>query len=147
MPCFIILIGFFVKKPFKTPYNAISYLGKYTHRVAISDARIIDHDDESVYFKYKDYKDSSKVKILKLLTSEFLRHFLMHVLPSSFTKIIHYGLLSSRNLKGALLKISKLCKLKTTPLKLKETIKVYPICGHKTNLLDNSIHKAAVESS
>jgi len=137
----------FCKKPFKTPYHVVNYLGRYTHRVAISDARITDYDEESVSFKYKDYKDSSKIKTLKLLKSEFLRRFLMHVLPSGFTKIRHYGLLSSRNLKGALLKISKICKLKIIPYKLKEIIKVCPICGHKFNLLDISTTNTAIESS
>ena len=137
----------FCKKTFKTPYHVVNYLGRYTHRVAISDARIINHDDESVSFKYKDYKDSSKTKTMKLLKSEFLRRFLLHVLPSGFTKIRHYGLLSSRNLKEALLKISKLCKLKPIPFKPKEIIKVCPICGHKTNLLDTFIHNAALEAS
>jgi len=103
--------------------------------------------EESVSFKYKDYKDSSKIKVLKLLKSEFLRRFFMHVLPSGFTKIRHYGLLSSRNLKGALLKISKISKLKTIPCKLKEIIKVCPICGHKFNLLDIATTKVAIESS
>ena len=130
-----------------TPYHVVNYLGRYTHRVAISDARIIGHDDESVSFKYKDYKDSSKTKTMRLLKPEFLRRFLLHVLPSGFTKIRHYGLLSSRNLKGALFKISKLCKLKTTFIKPKEIIKICPIFGHKINLLDISISKAFIESS
>lgn len=84
---------------------------------------------------------------MKLLKSEFLRRFLLHVLPSGFTKIRYYGLLSSRNLKGSLLKISKLCRSKPVSFKPKEIIKVCPCCGHKINLLDASTYKAAIESS
>ena len=137
----------FCKKPFKTPHHVVNYLGRYTHRVAISDARILDYDEESVTFKYKDYKDSGKTKTMNLSKSEFLRRFLLHVLPSGFTKIRYYGLLSSRNLKGAELKISKLCRLKPVSFKPKEIIKVCAICGHKINLLDISSPKVAIESS
>ncbi len=137
----------FCKKPFKTPFHVVNYLGRYTHRVAISDARIIEYDDDTVSFKYKDYKDKNKSKVMKLKKKEFLRRFLLHILPTGFTKIRHYGLLASRNLKGALLKISKLCKLKPIFFKPKEIIKICPVCGHKSNLLFASTHKLALESS
>jgi hypothetical protein len=137
----------FCKKPFKTPFHVVNYLGRYTHRVAISDARIIEHDDDTVSFKYKDYKDKNRSKIMKLKKKEFLRRFLLHVLPSGFTKIRHYGLLASRNLKRALLKISKLCKQKPVSFKPKEIIKICPVCGHKTNLLFAPTQKIALESS
>ena len=87
-----------------------------------------------------------KSKIMKLKKMEFIRRFLLHILPSRFTKVRHYGLLASRNLKGALLKISKLCKLKPIFFKPKEIIITCPICGHKTNLLSSS-HNFAFEPS
>lgn len=136
----------FCKKPFKTPFHVVNYLGRYTHRVAISDARIIDHDDVTVCFKFKDYKDKNKAKVLKLKKEEFLRRFLLHVLPSGFTKIRHYGLLASRNLKKSLVKISRLFKHKLISFKPKEVIKICPICGHKTNLLAPTCKIAPVPS-
>ena len=88
----------YCKKPFKSPHHVVKYLGRYTHRVAISDARIQGFQDNMVTFKYKDYKDSNKIKYMKLHADEFVRRFLLHVLPSGFTKVRHYGILSSRNI-------------------------------------------------
>jgi hypothetical protein len=126
----------FCKKPFKTPFHMINYLGRYTHRVAISDARIIESNDENVSFKYKDYKDHSKPKVMKLSKQEFVRRFLLHILPSGFTKIRHYGILSSRNLKTKLLKLMQLKKIKPTTFKPKRVERICSACGHIINLLD-----------
>ena len=89
----------YTKKPFKTPSHVIRYLGRYTHRVAISDARIISFDlfSEVVSFQWKDYKDKNRKKVMLLNATEFCRRFMLHVLPYGFMKIRHYGLLANRN--------------------------------------------------
>jgi len=79
----------YCKKPFKSPDIVVKYLGRYTHRVAISNSRIVNFDGSSVTFKWKDYKEQNKVKLMTLKTEEFTRRFLLHVLPSGFTKIRH----------------------------------------------------------
>jgi hypothetical protein len=89
----------YCKPPFKGPETVIEYLGRYTHRVAISNRRIIGMEDGKVSFFWKDYADGSKKKVLTLTASEFIRRFLLHVLPDRFVKIRHYGLLGNRNRK------------------------------------------------
>ena len=76
--------------------HVIGYLGLYTHRVAISNHRIVDIDEHSVRFSYKDYRDKAKTKILKLGGVEFLRRFSMHILPKGFVKVRYFGILSNR---------------------------------------------------
>jgi len=78
------------------PEHVIGYLGQYTHRVAISNQRIIDVNDHDVCFMLKDYKDGGKVKTSTLSGVEFLRRFCMHILPYRFVKIRYYGIYSSR---------------------------------------------------
>ena len=68
-------------------------------RVAISNSRIKNIDNGFITFEYKDYKDNGKIKLMTLTADEFIRRFLLHVLPSKFTKIKHYGLLANRNKK------------------------------------------------
>lgn len=86
----------------------IKYLGGYTHRVAISNSRIMFMDEKTVTFKVKDYKDKSKEKVLTLSGVEFIRRFLMHVLPKGFVKLKHFGLLGNRNKKTKLALCKKL---------------------------------------
>jgi len=87
----------YCKPPFKDAGCVVEYLGRYTHRVAISNNRILKLEDGIVTFKWRDYKDNNKQKNMDLTANEFIRRFLMHVLPTGFTKIRHYGLLSPRN--------------------------------------------------
>lgn len=100
----------YCKPPFKDASCVIRYLGRYTHRVAISNERIIKEEDGKVTFKYKDYKDGKKVKEMSLEAEEFIRRFLMHILPPRFMKIRHYGLLGNRNKKTKLAICKKLTK-------------------------------------
>jgi len=86
----------YCKPPFGDAQKVIDYLGRYTHRVAISNNRLIDMEGGSVTFSWKDYSDDNKQKIMKLRTEEFIRRFLSHVLPSGFRKIRHFGLFASR---------------------------------------------------
>lgn len=86
----------YAKQPFLGLKQVIEYLGRYTHRIAISNHRIKSIDNDTVTFTYKDYRDAAKQKHMTLRAEEFLRRFCMHVLPPGFRKIRHYGLLSSR---------------------------------------------------
>ena len=98
----------YVKKPFSGPKQVLQYLGKYTHRVAISNHRIIDVKDGRVIFKWRDYKDGNKMKTMSVSVQEFMRRFLLHVMPKRFVKIRFYGLLSNRNKKEMLIKCREL---------------------------------------
>ena len=87
----------YCKKPFDGAESVIRYLGKYTHRIAISNYRIKDMTESTVTFSVKDYKKQGQWKEIKISGEEFIRRFLMHVPPKRFVRIRHYGLLSSRN--------------------------------------------------
>jgi hypothetical protein len=86
----------YAKKPFSGPQAVLKYLGEYTHRIAISNYRIVGLEGEMVYFKYRDPSDASKKKVMSLHVKEFMRRFLLHVLPKRFVRIRHFGLLGSR---------------------------------------------------
>lgn len=79
----------YCKKPFKSPWHVLRYLGRYTHRVAISNQKIVSLQDGRVTFSWRDYKDENKTKLMTLEASEFIRRFLLHVLPDRFVKIRH----------------------------------------------------------
>ncbi len=87
----------YAKRPFAGPAAVLAYLSRYTHRVAISNSRLIACDERGVTFKWKDYraKSSDRYKTLTLATDEFMRRFLIHVLPSGFHRIRHYGLFAN----------------------------------------------------
>ena len=100
----------YTKKTFSGPEAVIKYLSSYTHRIAISNKRIVSVDEEGVTFTVKDYQNGSKTKTLTLSGVEFIRRFLMHVLPKGFVKIRYYGILANRNKKTKLVKCRKLTK-------------------------------------
>jgi len=83
------------KRPFGGPEQVLKYLARYTHRVAISNARLLDLRDGRVTFRYQDYADAQRHKTMSLDAVEFLRRFVQHVLPKGFVKIRHYGLLAN----------------------------------------------------
>jgi len=87
----------YCKPPFKNASCVVEYLGRYTHRVAISNNRIVNIKDGNVTFNWRDYKESSKWKMMTVSAEEFIRRFLIHILPPGFMKIKHYGLLGNRN--------------------------------------------------
>ena len=87
----------YCKKPFGNAQKVIDYLGRYTHRVAISNNKIISMDGDKVSFSWRDYSDGNKVKVMTLSADEFIRRFLMHVLPSGFRKIRHFGIFASKD--------------------------------------------------
>lgn len=87
----------YCKPPFKNSQYVLEYLSRYTHRVAISNNRIIKFESDKVTFKWKDYKQNQQNKYLTLDIYEFIRRFLLHILPQGFVKIRYYGILSNRN--------------------------------------------------
>jgi Putative transposase len=87
----------YAKPPFGRPERVLDYLGRYTHRVAISNNRLQHLQNGRVTFAYKDYKDEQQQKLMTLSADEFLRRFLLHVLPEGFQRIRHYGLFSNRH--------------------------------------------------
>jgi putative transposase/transposase-like zinc-binding protein len=98
----------YAKKPFGGPAQVLKYLARYTHRVAISNRRLVDLSDGRVTFHYKDYAKGHEQKLLTLSAVEFLRRFVQHVLPKGFVKIRHYGLLANRHREARLLTARKL---------------------------------------
>ena len=86
----------YAKPPFGGPKQVLEYLGRYTHRVAISNNRLREFSDGAVTFAWKDYRHESRNKTMRLDAHEFIRRFLLHVLPSGFQRIRHYGLLANR---------------------------------------------------
>ncbi len=128
----------YCKEPFKKAECVIQYLGRYTHRVAISNERILKIEGEKVTFKWRDYKDNNKMKEMTISIQEFIRRFLMHILPPHFMKIRYYGLLGNRNKKKKLLKCKILTRTKIYIKKqlptlelLKQTLgKDFNLCPH-----------------
>jgi hypothetical protein len=97
----------YAKRPFGNgPERVLKYLARYTHRVAISNRRLVSMDNGRVTFRYKDYADGQRHKTMTLTAGEFLRRFLQHVLPAGFVKVRHYGLLANRHRDERL----KLCR-------------------------------------
>jgi len=86
----------YAKPPFGGPQHVLEYLGRYTHRVAISNNRLIDFGEGKVSFRWKDYRHESRQKVMRLDAQEFIRRFLLHVLPGGFQRIRHYGFLANR---------------------------------------------------
>jgi hypothetical protein len=101
----------YCKKPFSGPKAVILYLGGYTHRIAISNHRLVKLEDDKVFFKVRSRKDPEVKQTTSLSAGEFMRRFLMHVLPRGFTRIRHYGVVSGRVKSKNSELIRKLCKV------------------------------------
>jgi hypothetical protein len=86
----------YAKPPFAGAEQVLSYLGRYTHRVAIANHRLVSFENGEVRFRWRDYAHGNKTKVMALSAEEFLRRFLLHTLPAGFVKIRHYGLLGNR---------------------------------------------------
>lgn len=86
----------YLKESFVSSQSVIKYLGNYTHRIAISNNRLVKLENGRVSFRYKDYADGNKQKCMTVTVTEFIRRFLMHVIPNGFMRIRHYGFLSNR---------------------------------------------------
>ena len=98
----------------KDPPKVMDYLGCYAHRVALSNDRLVKREEDQVTFRYRDSADNNKIKWLTQEAFEFIRRFLLHVLPVQFVKIRYYGILSHRNRKGKLLRCKKLLGVLTS---------------------------------
>ena len=101
----------YAKKPFGSPQTVLDYLGRYTHRVALSNDRILQVQNGEVTLSYRDRKDGDRKKIMTLEAQEFIRRFLLHVLPDGFMRIRHFGFLANRSKKQALAQCRKLLDL------------------------------------
>jgi len=146
----------YTQKTFSGPLAVIKYLGRYTNRIAISNTRIVSMDDDTVTISIKDYKDGNKTKSVTISGVEFIRRFLMHILPKGFVKIRHYGLLANRNKKTKLelcrkLTFSAIYKLQFEGLSTLEVLCILlgrdvllcPICKQKRLRIVKSFIKGA----
>ena len=85
----------YAKRPFGGPEQVLDYLGRYTHRVAIANSRLVGLAEGRVSFRWRDYRHRDKQKVMTLAANEFIRRFLLHVLPDGFHRIRHYGYLAN----------------------------------------------------
>jgi hypothetical protein len=140
----------YAKPPFGGPEAVLAYLSRYTHRVAISNSRLVSADADTVAFQWKDYrvKSGDRRSVMRLSTSEFIRRFLIHVLPDRFHRIRHYGLLASAQRKANIAKARTLLGAQTakqddppvaevTPLTLREPC---PDCGGQMRIIETFRH-------
>ena len=103
----------YAKRPFAGPEQVLDYVGRYTHRVAISNNRLVSMDDGAVRFHWKDYRDDSRRKTMSLPAQEFIRRFLIHVLPDGFHRIRYFGFLSNCHRAQKLALCRKLLRMAT----------------------------------
>jgi hypothetical protein len=101
----------YAKAPFAGPKQVLDYVGRYTHRVAISNHRLLDIEDGHVTFRWKDYRDGNAQKVMILTAAQFIRRFLMHVLPPGFHRIRYYGFLGPRHRKAKLAQCRQLLQM------------------------------------
>jgi len=113
----------YAKQPFAGPEQVLEYLGRYTHRVAISNNRIVSANDGKVVFTYRDRKANNQLRVMTLAAEEFIRRFLLHVLPNGFMKIRYFGFLAHTNKRKAIPLLRKLIDGEAElPEKINETI-------------------------
>ena len=105
----------YAKRPFAGPTAVLAYFSRYTHRIAIANSRLITLDDQGVTFKWKDYRNKGRTrqKIMTLAAHEFIRRFLIHILPTGFHRIRHYGLIANAGRKDNLARARELLSKET----------------------------------
>ena len=118
----------YAKRPFGGPSQVIEYLGRYTHKVAISNHRLKEVNDKEVTFSYKDYKTGGFNNQMTLSNYEFVRRFSQHILPKRFVRIRHYGILSSNWKRGKLQDLQKELKVYTAGNPVKTLLRRCPCC-------------------
>lgn len=118
----------YAKRPFGGPKQVIEYLGRYTHKVAISNHRIEKVTATDVTFGYKDYRQGGSPKQMTLGNAEFTRRFAQHILPPRFVRIRHYGMLSSSWKRGKLQQLQKQLKINRPAVKVKTLLRQCPCC-------------------
>ena len=136
----------YAKPPFGGPAAVLAYLSRYTHRVAISNSRIVSADATTVAFRWKDYriKNGERQKVMQLATPEFIRRFLIHVLPDGFHRIRHYGLLASGNRKAKIAKVRVLLGAEVVENQSPPTAEIIPLtlrepcpdCGGQMRIIE-----------
>jgi hypothetical protein len=119
----------YAKPPFGGPEAVLAYLSRYTHRVAISNSRLISADANTVAFRWKDYRviSDDRQKTMQLATDEFIRRFLIHVLPDRFHRIRHYGLLASTGRKANIAKARALLGVEQSGQEPREAAEIIPL--------------------
>ena len=126
----------YCKKCFAGPGQVISYLGRYTHRVAISENRIIEANENNVLFRWKDYRDHCRQKQMTLNTPEFIRRFMLHILPSGFYKIRYFGIFACVNRATKLSQCFELLgcsELQSTLASLGPSLVIFLLTGKQIN--------------
>jgi hypothetical protein len=134
----------FAKAPFSGPEAVLAYLSRYTHRVAISNQRLIAYDDTGVTFRYKDYRRDGpeRQRVMTLAPHEFIRRFLLHVLPHGFHRIRHYGLLASSARKADIIRARQLLAVTPAPPEPVEApepldwLPPCPCCGGRMRIIE-----------
>jgi hypothetical protein len=133
----------YAKQPFAGPEQVLSYLARYTHRVAIANSRLLAFDGAEVRFKWKDYRSDgvARRKVMTLAASEFMRRFLLHVLPDGFHRIRHYGLFGNSARKANVARAKQLLATPVAPTPsnaapAKE--RACPCCGGRMSLIEQS---------
>ncbi len=144
------------KPPFGGPEAVLAYLSRYTHRVAISNHRLVSANADTVAFHWKDYriKHGDRQKVMHLATHEFIRRFLMHVLPDGFHRIRHYGLLASAQRKVNINKVRTLLGAETARLEDTSTAEIIPLtlrepcpeCGGTMRIIETFRHGQVPQS-
>jgi hypothetical protein len=118
----------YAKRPFGGPQQVIEYLGRYTHKVAISNHRLEHVTEDEVTFRYKDYKAGGVTKLMTLSNQEFTRRFSQHILPQRFVRIRHYGILSSSWKRGKLQAVQLALKVERREPVIKTLLRRCPCC-------------------
>jgi len=129
----------YAKRPFAGPDQVIEYIGRYTHRIAISNRRILSVDENTVSFQWKDYRDAERVKVMTLPADEFIRRFLQHVLPPEFVRVRHYGILANGRRKTKLERCRALLHA-NWPVVTGESLNADHVAGADEELLCEQCH-------
>ena len=137
----------YLKEPLERANNVVKYLARYANRVCISVNRIISYDDanRSVTFSFKDNKDSGKPKLMTLSAIEFMRRFLLHVLPARFMKIRHFGILRNRGKLDRIAQCRRMLQASVPCFVLKPNIGFHSVCRKCGSFLSITSHLSAVE--
>lgn len=136
----------YAKRPFANTKSVIEYLGRYTHKIAISNHRLIKMDNNAVSFSYKDYRHGGVKKEMTLEAMEFVRRFSMHILPKAFVRIRHYGILSSSSKKETIPAIKAQLPEKILPPVEERVLTTYhptlcPCCKTNTMMVVEVFHR------
>src|SRR4051794_6988364 len=135
----------YAKAPFAGPKQVLGYLARYTHRVAISNRRLVALDDDQVSFRWKDYRANGRTrpKVMRLPAGEFMRRFLLHVLPDGFHRVRHYGLLANGHREVMLARCRALLDVPPAPAdaggdggKRKAEAPACPCCGGRMRIVE-----------